>query len=295
MKKIVFCMILMLLFTGILAPVQAGAEVASVPGQVILYTYYRQLGWGDQVQIGCVDAKGGLWLLTGHDGTLKWPYETAEQLEYIQSGTDMERIGTLDSDALFDLKSLVLSTDDQGHDSVSVAMDAGTERSYAVQYDNEEQAHCILLGMSGDDCFENTDPDAQALYLYLRTMFPQVTCYGGDMGPRGFEPVSIRTFCNLEGLDPDHLEITACYVDCETGPLPITLTEEDRLALLDLIRNGVVIGKSNATMVTGGTTSYDLSDPDGNYLTSLEFYDGLLVRSDGMYAISSGDSGMADN
>ncbi|MEE3396709.1 MAG: hypothetical protein VZR04_05180, partial [Succiniclasticum sp.] len=82
MKKIVFCMILMLLFTGILAPVQAGAEVASVPGQVILYTYYRQLGWGDQVQIGCVDAKGGLWLLTGHDGTLKWPYETAEQLEY---------------------------------------------------------------------------------------------------------------------------------------------------------------------------------------------------------------------
>ena len=174
-------------------------------------------------------------------------------------------------------------------------MDAGTERSYAVQYDNEEQAHCILLGMSGDDCFENTDPDAQALYLYLRTMFPQVTCYGGDMGPRGFEPVSIRTFCNLEGLDPDHLEITACYVDCETGPLPITLTEEDRLALLDLIRNGVVIGKSNATMVTGGTTSYDLSDPDGNYLTSLEFYEGLLVRSDGMYAISSGDSVMADN
>ena len=50
------------------------AFLISVPGYAdkppvrpILYTYYRQLGWGDSVQIGYVDSNGDLWALKGND------------------------------------------------------------------------------------------------------------------------------------------------------------------------------------------------------------------------------------
>ncbi len=294
MKKII-CLIATMLLAAGTCPA-GGAEPANAPGpgQVILYTAYRQAGWGDRVQIGCVDDDGCLWLATGYDSELKWPYQTEEQLEYLRISGGMELIGRLSREKLFDLKSLVLSTEDQGHASHPAANDAGTERSYAVQYDRERRAHCILLGMSGDDCFENTDPDAQALYLYLRRTFPQVTCYGGSMGPQGFQPVSIRSFCGMEGLDPDGLTVSAVYMDCEAGPQKLSVSETDRQELLDLIRYGKVTGKANATVTTGGTVCYDLSDPSGRVLASLELYQGLLVRSDGMYVISADPAGRTE-
>ena len=45
--------------------------------------------------------------------------------------------------------------------------------------------------------FENMDPDAQALYLALREMFPGVTHYGAEpgMGPAGFQAVHIWQEC----------------------------------------------------------------------------------------------------
>jgi len=287
MKRFICLITMILLLAGICHTGLAEAPAAVIPGQIILYSYYRQMGWGDRVQIGCMDANGCLWLLTGHDSALQWPYQTEEQLEYLQASHGMELVGRLNSEELFDLKSLVISAEDQGHASHPVANDAGTERSYAVQYGPEDHAHGILLGMSGDDCFENSDPNAQALYQSLRRLFPQVTCYGGNMGPRGFQPVSIRAFCGMEGLDLDSLAVSAAYMDCEAGPRTLKVSEEDRLYLLRLIRYGKVTGKANATMTTGGTTCYDLSDQAGNFLSSLELYQGLLVRSDGMYTITA--------
>ena len=294
MKKVICFIAMILLLAGICHTGLAKAPTAVIPGQIILYTYYRQMGWGDRVQIGCVDANGCLWLLTGYDSKLQWPYQTEKQLEYLQASHDMELVGRLDSEELFDLKSLVISTEDQGHASHPVANDAGSERSYAVQYGSEDQAHSILLGMSGDDCFENFDPDAQALYHYLRLLFPQVTCYGGGMGPKGFQPVPIRAFCGMEGLDLDSLAVSAAYMDCEAGPRKLNVSEEERLYLLNLIRYGKVTGKANATMTTGGTTCYDLSDPSGRFLASLELYQGLLVRSDGMYTITANSAALLE-
>ena len=294
MKRILCLITMMLLAAGICPAGRAEPSNAPSPGLVILYTAYRQAGWGDRVQIGCVDADGCLWLATGSDSDLKWPCQTEEQLEYLRTSGRMAWIGRLDPEKLFDLKSLVLSTEDQGHASHPAANDAGTELSYAVEYERECRAHCILLGMSGDDCFENTDPDAQALYLYLRQIFPQVTCFGGSMGPQGFQPVSIRSFCGMEGLDPDGLTVSAVYMDCEAGPQALSVSETDRHDLLNLIRYGKVTGKVNATITTGGTVCYDLSDPSGCVLASLELYQGLLVRSDGMYAIAADPDGRTE-
>ena len=265
----------------------AWAEGAEAPAmsRVILYTYYRQMGWGDRVQIGCVDDAGVLWLLTGYDGSLKWPYQTDDQLAYLQSSGTLKAVGRLSSDDLFSLESLVFSTEDQGQKSYPAACDAGTEKSYAVRYDRDGEAQCILLGMSGDSWFENCDPDAQALYRYLRLMFPQVTCYGGTMGPAGFLPVPIRTFCGMDGLDLSQVTVSACYSDCEAGPIPLTLTEAQQNSLLRLIMEGKVTGKANATVTTGGTVYYALYDREGSFLASIELYQGLLVRSDGMYII----------
>lgn len=287
MKRFICLIAMILLLAGFCHTGLAEAPAAAVPGQIILYTCYRQVGWGDRVQIGCVDADGCLWLLTGYDSTLQWPYETEAQLEYLQAAHGMEPVGQLNPEEVFDLKSLVISTEDQGHASQPAANDAGTESSYAVQYDPEEQAHVILLGMSGDDCFENFDPNAQALYQTLRRLFPQVTCYGGNMGPEGFQPVPIRTFCGMEQLDLDSLTVSAVYMDCEAGPRELIVSEEEHQYLFNLIRHGKVTGKANATLTTGGTTCYDFSDPSGRFLASLELYQGLLVRSDGMYTITN--------
>ena len=282
MKKI--CLWLMLLM--LLGTVFPGAAETDQNRRVILYTYYRQVGWGDRVQIGYVDAQGGAWLLTGSDGTLQWPYTQEDQLAYLKASGDFVRVDMLSSDERFDLNSLILSAEDQGSQSHPVACDAGTEKSFAVSYDENGEAQCILLGMSGDDCFENTDPNAQALYLRLRQLFPQVTSYGGIMGPAGFHPVPVQTFCGLDGTDVLNCSVSAHLLDCEAGPIEIAMTQDDLDTLFDLVLNGQVTGKANAVFTTCGSVAYDFLDGDGNFLGSVELYEGLLVGPDGMYTIS---------
>ena len=247
----------------------------------LLYTCYRQMGWGDSVQIGWIDREGGLWLLTGHDSSLRWPYKTEEQLAYLRSCRDAVRMGTLTREDLFDLRGMAASVQAREVRPVGAACDAGTERSYAVK----EDGTCVLLGMSGDDMYENTDPTAQALYWTLRQLFPQVRCYGGTMGPAGFQPVSVASFC---GYDPDKIPgsaVTAVHMDCEAGAVPLELDENAADRLRQLAVHGTVTGKANCTMVTGGTTCVCFSDSQGNPIASLEFYEGLLVRGDGMYRL----------
>ena len=89
MKKILILFVLVLPF---LVPCLAHAETAPRP---ILFTYYRQLGWGDRIEIGYVDSKGDLWSLDGNDGNLHWPYQAAEQIRYLE-----ERLQKQPADAL---------------------------------------------------------------------------------------------------------------------------------------------------------------------------------------------------
>ena len=68
MKKASAWMILVILVVGMMLPICAEAldRTATVP-RIILFTFYRQMGWGDRVQIGCVDEDGGIWAGIGFD------------------------------------------------------------------------------------------------------------------------------------------------------------------------------------------------------------------------------------
>lgn len=281
MRKFFLWIVLIALAAGTLSP-----ALAERP-RIILYTAYRQIGWGDAVQIGAMDEKGGLWVSTGYDSELKWPYGWEKQLEYLGASDQLEEAGKLSYEELFSLKSLISSVQATEEKPVGWMCDAGTETSRAVRYDRKGNAEAILLGMTGDSLLENTDPNAQALYLKLRMLFPFVRCYAGEISESwGFQPVPIAAFCRLYGIDWDSAKVSAWYTDCEAGPRERTLTEDEEKQILDIMKTAVVVGKENAADVTGGTTAFFFSDRDGNSLGSVEFYNGLLVRGDGMYQIA---------
>ena len=253
--------------------------------RIILYTAYLQMGWGDRMQAGAVDENGNLWTLSGSAGELDWPYGCEAQMKYMQENGHMTLAGQLTSDELFHLKSLIYSVEDQGQKATSWMNDAGTERSYAVLYDQEGNAEAILLGMTGDDLFENNDPNAQALYLRLREMFPQVTCYAGMAPSWGFVPVNIAQYLHLDADKVAHAQVKGTLIDCEAGPKEMELSVEEQQEVILLALRGMVIGKDNATIVTGGTTVYSFYDAHSTRLGSIELYQGLLVTRDGMYRI----------
>ena len=188
-----------------------------------------------------------------------------------------ENIGRLKFDDLFDLKSLVNAVQESDEPSYPAACDAGTEETYAVRYDRDGNAEAILLGMSGDDVFENTDPNAQGLYLAARRLFPGVIAYGGSMGPAGFVPKDLVGFCGLGSLSG--ATVRASYNDCESGPSEIPLSREQQKQILDTVRSTVVTGKVSACVTTGGFRSYDFFRGD-QYLGCINIYNDLFHRTE---------------
>lgn len=249
----------------------------------ILYTYYRQMGWGDRIEIGYVDSNGDCWFLKGSDSDLEWPYGTDEQIQYLSEHC-FEKVGTMKSGDLFSLKSLVYAVEPSNESSQPVACDAGTERTYAVRYGKDGVPDPVLLGMSGDDMFENKDLNAQGLYLAARRQFPNVTAYGDNMGPAGFTPVSITEFCSIGSLAG--ATVKAVFNDCEAGPSNIVLSLEEQEDILRFVSEGVVTGKVNAVSTTGGFRTFSFYR-SSECLVSIDICDGLLYRNDGMYSIAS--------
>ena len=201
----------------------------------------------------------------------------------------LARQGRLNDADLYDMKSLVSACPDMGSGSWPAANDAGTESSYAVRYDGSGNPMPVLLGMSGDDCFENADANAQALYLGLRSLFPQVTSYSysyGGMGPQGFMPVPVMSFCGFWGVSLESAAISASSVGSGAGSWPVQLTDDEQAHIRSLVLSGQVTGKANASPVTGNSMVYNFLDDAGNTLASLELYNGLLVRPDGMYFVN---------
>ena len=281
----VICLLLSLCLLLGISAVPAGAEGVDIPN-ILLYTFYRQTGWGDSVQVGCVDEKGGIWMLTGQDDELRWPYSPSEQLSYLKSCGSLIRQGRLNDADLQDIRSLVSAVPDMGSSGYPAADDAGTEASYAVRYDGWGNPVPVLLGMSGDSAFENFDANAQALYLGLRNLFPQVTNYAysyGYMGPQGFQAISLRSFCGFDGISFDNASVTGTTLGFGAGSPPSELGSGEQERIFSLLLNGQVTGKANASYVTGSSVLYTFSDNTGNTLASIELYNGLLVRPDGMY------------
>ena len=77
--------------------------------------------------------------------------------------------------------------------------------------------------------------------------------------------------------------ITGYMTDCEEGPIPYEMTDEEKEEIRSLAMYGVATVRESDEMVTGGTWLYSFETPDGEYLMSVEMYKGMLVGRDGMY------------
>ena len=274
-----------LLMTALALALMMTAALAEPERTILLFTDYEQLGWGDALQVGWVDSAGELWLWDGHANETDWPVGADAKLEWMRSRTDAVRLGRLSDEALLNMKGLIESLPDESPTWQAAACDAGTEESYALR-----DGAAILLGGSGDDWCENSDPSAQALYLMLRECFPGVKSYWGEKGmsPLGFERVSLPEFCGFGDVDLDGGRWTRAELDCEAG-----LGEETELETApEWVAQGWVTGKASSMGTTGGTTVYTCYDADGHALARFEFYGELLVRSDGMYRVQCAPRGL---
>ncbi len=283
MKKIWIAIIAAALLMGM-----AGAACAETP-DIILVTVYEQMGWGDRISVGFVDQDGGLWTLEGSASALGWPYKAEEQIEYLLRSEKKVQAGKLPPEDTFDLEGLIGCTELRKPEPQGWACDAGTQRSYAVR-DRDDETEIVMLGMTGDSMWENTDVNAQALFAHLCRLFPNVTCYAGMYmkttgEPWGFTPVKLRDFLQMDWLDREDITMECTLTDCEKGALECPVSDGDTEKILDILRNASVTGKANASLVTGGTYVFSFSGGNGEYLGSFEVYGDLAVTGDGMYYI----------
>ncbi|MDO4492819.1 MAG: hypothetical protein Q4C53_02920 [Clostridia bacterium] len=99
-------------------------------------------------------------------------------------------------------------------------------------------------------------------------------------------PMPIAAFAGYGSVDFGGLTMSCWENDCESGPAERApkMTAEKLLSL-------TVTGKDSDLAVTGGTVTYRFSDADGKTVAAFEFYDDLLVRDDGMYALTRREGG----
>lgn len=274
MTALVLLMIAMLLITA------AGAESVKTR-EIILMTEYQQMGWGETFQLGAVDSDGRLWFCES-DTRGDVPYGNEELLAWAETTDQLEPGRQIAKDDLADLVSLVQTVPVQTLSYQSGACDAGEQTSYAIRRDRQGNAEIVVLGASGDDTCENTDPGAQSLYRSLRGLFPGVTAFDGEegMSPAGFQKTDLLTFCGCEGIDLTRLSMKAFANDCEEGPSEI----EPPMNAEEIVKMAVT-GKRNSLSTTGNTVFYCFEDGNGENIAVFEFYGELLVRPDGMYTV----------
>lgn len=137
---------------------------------------------------------------------------------------------------------------------------------------------------------ENLEPNAYALYI---ACFTEVMGY--DLEAEfdcPIKPLNIRRtpLAEFLGVDEGVFEgatLTASRLDCEAGYIDIEIDEEETGEKIEWLSGLVVTGKRNALCVTGNTEVYTLHSPEGAFLARFEFYQGLLVMDDGMYAVET--------
>lgn len=278
--KKVLCLLVILFLT------MSSTALAETP-HIVLMTCYAQEGWGDRIEVGYVDEEGGLWYFSRESNDLGFPYSADERLDYLDKQSIAQRIGTLDSQTIMDMESLIASVSEDDVQMGGSANDAGTQSSYAVRYAADGAREIILLGTSGDDSRENMDASAQALYALLRQSFPDVTDYAGHglMAPSGFQTISLMAFMGLAAADLQNAKIEVSDYDCESGLIPREMTDDEARAIFIKLQQCIVTGKRNALSVTGGTILYSILNTAGDVIATLEFYQDTLVRPDGMYTV----------
>ena len=275
----------------------------SALADVMLYSVLRPNPGDGTVSVACIDADGIFW--SAETADIGYPFTTADILEMLRTRrgmTEEEHLagttysGTeLDKEFFRSLHVMASVVPLQEGSPRKTGIDVLELSVYALRNDPDGNPEPVLLGMSGSAVFENTDPNARALYLFMwcqltaRESYDNLLPYGfgaEGVAPKGFEPVTVREFFHLEGVDPETAEITAGLNDCESGFIPFDLTEEQKAWARKLLQRGIITGMDNPWVDSGGFNSYLFGDRDGNVLGSIEIEDGLAVGRDGMYRIS---------
>ena len=278
----------------------AGQEDTPVPrtedhARVIMYSIVKEKADSDTFSISCIDRDGKLW--TARNVSAE---QEDEILRILQERRDMKPDSLLYStengkdvleDRFKDLAAMADLVKKANGSPAPTGADTGEERVYALKYDGDGHPEPVLLGACGSTVFENKDRNAQALYQFMLLFQPfTAPCGYAEKGlaPHGFTLVSVREFFGLENVNAETAVITAALSDCEEGFIDVQLTEEDRKRALTLLERGVVIGKYDPWIDTGGTMNYLFYDENGKCVGSIEACeeDSLAVGPDGRYTLS---------
>lgn len=293
MKK--YTVALILIVTAVLC---FSAAAMADSQRVILYSVLKEKTEDGNIHTSlcCIDAEGELWSLESADAE-----ENEDILQLLRERRGMKSEGTItgskydgkyvDRERIREMAVMADTAEAAAGVPEETGADIGEYAVYAVKYDPDGNPEPVLLGISGDAVFENTDPGAQALYRFM-TCFQcfRLPCGFAEEGltPHGFTMVTAREFFHLENVNAETAVLTAAMTDCEEGYIDAQLTEEDRRKVFAILERGVIIGKENPWLVTGGTMVYFFRDENGEYLGTIETYDedGLAVAADGMYRLA---------
>lgn len=274
-----FMMLFLLL--ALLTPAALAGEQTAPQNDMLLMTTYTNFAWRWRFEFAALDEGGVLWHCDAMPkGEIR--QNPADMAQYLKDHGLLTEKGRISPERLRDLKSMADTVPEQPVQYAKAARDAGIQKSYALRRDGEGRITCILLGASGDGMYENNDPSAQALYRFLREAFPDVRAFAGvpDMSPAGFPKQDLRTFSGCEGIDLAGLSMTALKRDCKSGIAEIA----PRLSAEALMKMQVT-GKRNSFQPSGNVISYVFKDKDGHTAAFFDFFDGLLVKPDGMYEV----------
>jgi len=192
---------------------------------------------------------------------------------------------------VLELESLIAAAaEPQMEDQAFGIRDYGLDTYSAVRYGSDGIVEIIPLAITGNRVVENLEPNAYALYI---ACFTEVMGY--DLEAEfdcPIKPLNIRRtpLAEFLGVDEGVFEgatLTASRLDCEAGYIDIEIDEEETGEKIEWLSGLVVTGKRNALCVTGNTEVYTLHSPEGAFLARFEFYQGLLVMDDGMYAVET--------
>ena len=279
----------------------AGQRAAAEYAPVFLYCVQDKSEKDGKIGVYCIDEAGIIWR-TG-EADLKPDYSEEDLMQLLQERRGMTRrtetllstaYGVHTEEWIKELAQRAASIPAAKGTPEETGANTDETAVYALENKKDGSTESVLLGMSGRRLFENTDPDAQALYQFMwMQLFREVETFKLSYGfaaegiaPYGFRTVSVREFFGLEKADAATVVITAVENDCEEGPTEVHVTEKDRKGVLGMLERGIISRKVNDLSVTGGTVSYLFHNAVGEYLGSIELYKGLAVKNDGMYQIS---------
>lgn len=281
-----------------------GKQVPEDRPQVFLYSVTRPGTEDGTAAVACIDKAGDLWFAEKADAG--YPFREEDILQLMQERRGMKRIKKLIHEPYdmihmtaewFEALSGMADTVPAAEGSLEkTGADTGELSICVLRTRQDGSPETVLLGTSGSTVFENTDPDAQFLYLFMwRTLMEQEAFFHFPWGiaaegiaPHGAEMVSVRQFFGLEKVNADTAVITRTVKTGGEIREEETAPEPERKKALKLLDRGVVTGKWNRYLRDGERVIYSFYSAEGECLGSLETcMDGeLATAEDGVYRLS---------